>query len=368
MALRTVGVFDSVREVEMVREDLLQAGIAPNAIEIHVQDGQPPREEGREHGLLGWLQSLFGDDGRDHAESYAEAVRRGGHVVSVVTEDTAEAERVGEIMVRNGAVDMDRRTAQWRSEGWTGFQEGSPAYSPEAIERERELRADEKERIPVVEEELEVGKRDVRTGRVRVVSYVAGGIHVRTQEAPHRHPDLPRDPRGRLLLRGQDGLCAAARCRGQVLLSVAAEALRQVAVPGYAGGAVRGQRGAVRGAGGRGRWDWSRRYPVVRLSFGGGVVQSAEALDVRIRDLLRVNAEALGLEQPADLDISGQFAALIRAAHAMLGDRVVVLVDEYDKPILDNLTRPEAAREIRDGLRNLYSVIKDSDAHIRFAF
>jgi hypothetical protein len=46
----------------------------------------------------------------------------------------------------------------------------------------------------------------------------------------------------------------------------------------------------------------------------------------------------------------------------------VVLVDEYDKPILDNITDPGTAREMRDGLRNLYSVIKDSDAHIRFAF
>ncbi|MEY6434301.1 AAA family ATPase, partial [Thioalkalicoccus limnaeus] len=50
------------------------------------------------------------------------------------------------------------------------------------------------------------------------------------------------------------------------------------------------------------------------------------------------------------------------------GQRTVVLVDEYDKPILDNLTNPDAARAIRDGLRSLYSVIKDSDAHIRFAF
>ena len=51
------------------------------------------------------------------------------------------------------------------------------------------------------------------------------------------------------------------------------------------------------------------------------------------------------------------------------GERVVVLVDEYDKPILDNLTDPDTARELRDGLRNLYSVIKGSgDAHIRFAF
>lgn len=43
-----------------------------------------------------------------------------------------------------------------------------------------------------------------------------------------------------------------------------------------------------------------------------------------------------------------------------------MLVDEYDKPILDSLGRPEVARKIRDALRNLYSVIKDSDAHIRF--
>ncbi len=46
----------------------------------------------------------------------------------------------------------------------------------------------------------------------------------------------------------------------------------------------------------------------------------------------------------------------------------MVLVDEYDKPILDNITDAGIAREMRDGLRNLYSVIKDSDAHIRFAF
>jgi hypothetical protein len=44
-----------------------------------------------------------------------------------------------------------------------------------------------------------------------------------------------------------------------------------------------------------------------------------------------------------------------------------VLVDEYDKPILDNLTKPDLAIEMRDGLRNLYSVIKGQDAHIKFA-
>jgi hypothetical protein len=46
----------------------------------------------------------------------------------------------------------------------------------------------------------------------------------------------------------------------------------------------------------------------------------------------------------------------------------VVLVDEYDKPILDNITEPEVAKVMRDGLRNLYSVIKGQDTHIQFAF
>jgi hypothetical protein len=63
-----------------------------------------------------------------------------------------------------------------------------------------------------------------------------------------------------------------------------------------------------------------------------------------------------------------QFASLILQAEARFGQRAVVLVDEYDKPILDNLARPDFAREMRDGLRDLYSVIKDQDAHIKFAF
>ena len=64
----------------------------------------------------------------------------------------------------------------------------------------------------------------------------------------------------------------------------------------------------------------------------------------------------------------GRFLGLIRAAQAKYGERAVVLVDEYDKPILDNLTAPEIAGAMRDGLRNLYSVIKGADPHLRFAF
>ena len=114
-------------------------------------------------------------------------------------------------------------------------------------------------------------------------------------------------------------------------------------------------------------WDWSRRYPVIRFSFGGGMVRDPDELDEKIRDQLTINQEVLGVACTRT-SIDGRFAELIREAHAATGERVVVLVDEYDKPILDNLARPEVAAPIIDGLRNLYSVIKDSDAHIRFAF
>ena len=116
------------------------------------------------------------------------------------------------------------------------------------------------------------------------------------------------------------------------------------------------------------KWDWTKQYPVIRISFGSGRLEKREELDRRIRNLLEENRIRLGLDCPDTGDIPGCFAALIQAAEAKYGQRVVVLVDEYDKPILDNLAEPDIARSMREGLRNLYSVIKDSDARIQFAF
>ncbi|MDR0716388.1 MAG: ATP-binding protein [Azoarcus sp.] len=114
------------------------------------------------------------------------------------------------------------------------------------------------------------------------------------------------------------------------------------------------------------KWDWTVKYPVIRISFAEGVMESAAELKIRILDILAENEQCLGLEKGSG-EILGRFIRLIQAAKARFGQRVVVLVDEYDKPILDNLTNLDLAREMRDGLRNLYSVIKGQDAHIKFA-
>lgn len=114
-------------------------------------------------------------------------------------------------------------------------------------------------------------------------------------------------------------------------------------------------------------WDWSVKYPVIRLSFGGGVLKSVQALEAVIHEQLSGYEEAAGLEVHFP-DIPSRFKRLIQGLHRFHGQRIVILVDEYDKPILDNLTEPDLALQMREALRGLYSVLKDSDAYLKFVF
>ncbi len=114
------------------------------------------------------------------------------------------------------------------------------------------------------------------------------------------------------------------------------------------------------------KWDWQTTYPVIHLSFGSGTVRNREELDRRITQLLSEIREDLELPENKALDIAGNFSDLIKQTSKKFSSKVVVLVDEYDKPILDNITNPETAIEAREGLKNLYSVLKDSDPYLHF--
>ena len=113
--------------------------------------------------------------------------------------------------------------------------------------------------------------------------------------------------------------------------------------------------------------DWSMRHPVLRLSFGTGDFKQPGFLEASFMEKLAA-AEAEAQVSTDYATAPGRFAALLAALHRETGRRVVVLVDEYDKPILDALTVPDVARANRDFLRGVYSVVKDSDAHVRFTF
>ena len=119
------------------------------------------------------------------------------------------------------------------------------------------------------------------------------------------------------------------------------------------------------------RWDWSKKHPVIRISFGSGVHKAKVNLVQRMKEILRTNRERLGIVRPAELpasDVAGNLSALIAQAHLLTGQRVVVLIDEYDKPILDNITDSAIALEMRETLKDLYSVLKDMDEHLRLVF
>jgi hypothetical protein len=132
--------------------------------------------------------------------------------------------------------------------------------------------------------------------------------------------------------------------------------------------AFEGNRDLFRGLWLDDHWDWEKRHPVIHISFAEGVLQSREQLDSKIFELLDGNQERLRVACRYKDSVSGCFSSLIRQAKEKDGLGAVILIDEYDKPILDNISDPETAQQMRDGLKNLYSVIKGQDANIRFAF
>ena len=113
------------------------------------------------------------------------------------------------------------------------------------------------------------------------------------------------------------------------------------------------------------RWDWSVRHPVLRLSFGGGDFKQPGYLQQAVLDQLDGVADDAAIVLRYD-SAPSRLRQLLKALHRQTGRRVVVLVDEYDKPILDALDAPDLARGNRDFLRGLYAVIKDGDADVRF--
>ena len=141
-----------------------------------------------------------------------------------------------------------------------------------------------------------------------------------------------------------------------------------------------GNAGLFEGLAIHGQWDWSVRHPVVRLSFGSGDFTQAGQVEASFMEQLAAVEREWEIKTEY-ATASGRFVSTLRALHGKTGRPVVVLVDEYDKPILDALDRTEAqvgevdttrsravARANRDSLRALYAVIKDADTHIRFSF
>ncbi|MDR0546279.1 MAG: ATP-binding protein [Dysgonamonadaceae bacterium] len=114
------------------------------------------------------------------------------------------------------------------------------------------------------------------------------------------------------------------------------------------------------------KWDWAETNPVIRFDFGSQNYQNAKRLEEDLID--KVNEYAAKYEIELTRTWAARFAELIEKIHEKTGKTVVVLVDEYDKAIIDHLNDAKLAAEIRVALHNFYQVLKATDDHLRFIF
>ncbi len=107
-------------------------------------------------------------------------------------------------------------------------------------------------------------------------------------------------------------------------------------------------------------------YPVIRISWSGDF-STQETTIYRANKIMSLNARNLQIECE-DSPPSSFFEDLIQKSYEKYGKQVIILIDEYDKPILDNIGDIEKAKERRKFLRSIYSQIKENDKYIRFVF
>ena len=111
--------------------------------------------------------------------------------------------------------------------------------------------------------------------------------------------------------------------------------------------------------------DWEDKYPVIYLKFDWDLRSSDNIKNV-ILDLLKENQKRLDIKCEKIEKYDSCFRELIQDAYKKYNKKVVILIDEYDKAILDNLDQNEVAKEAREILRWFYSIIKWSDEYIKF--
>ena len=189
MAATVIGLFDNYDEAEAAVQDLMARDIDEDMIEVKAnrtaQSGTGKTVEGL-GGLLNGLTSRGVP--QEHAELYSEAVRRGGTLVTVHAPNGRENE-ITPVLDRHNAVDIDERGQMFAASGYTGYSESLPAYTDAEMQAERTrymasasvptanaaaetLNSGETMTIPIVEEQIVVGKREVSGGGARVRTYV----------------------------------------------------------------------------------------------------------------------------------------------------------------------------------------------------
>ena len=112
--------------------------------------------------------------------------------------------------------------------------------------------------------------------------------------------------------------------------------------------------------------EWTE-YPVLHFDLSGVAYNHEDVIEKVLDNALCKWEREYGSENNSGIP-GIRFGNVIEAAYQKTGHQVVILIDEYDKPVIDNLDRPELQDKMRETLRGFYGVMKGKDAFIRFGF
>ncbi|MDR2542786.1 MAG: AAA family ATPase, partial [Treponema sp.] len=114
-------------------------------------------------------------------------------------------------------------------------------------------------------------------------------------------------------------------------------------------------------------WEW-KKHPVIKLDLNpGNYSNGVKELYITLNRDLELCAKKYGVPFSGET-ASDRFARLIFTLKEHFKERVVVIIDEYDKPLLNTIDNPELHVEMRSELKNFYGVLKSSDSHLKFVF
>lgn len=214
-----VGIFDDRLAAERARTELLRAGFADDEVDLrtgaqdrawHASDDRLAADDQSEatvgETIGDWFRSLFGIDDDEDVGIYTEAVRRGESIVTVRAADEDRVDHATDILEACGSIDIDEKADEWRAQGWaqtsaTSDRKGAPTTTAsttlgasaataigaapagatgattgaasmqsagDGVHAGDELRPGETRKVPIIEEQLRVGKRIVGQRRLRV--------------------------------------------------------------------------------------------------------------------------------------------------------------------------------------------------------
>jgi hypothetical protein len=114
-------------------------------------------------------------------------------------------------------------------------------------------------------------------------------------------------------------------------------------------------------------WEWKRR-PVIRLDLNAGIFsESIDGLYSALSRELEREASKQGITLPGT-DVINQLAFLIQKTGEKTGEKTVIIIDEYDKPLLNTIDVPDVHEKIKNVLKGFYGLIKSYDPYLYFIF